>query len=61
MKTTLRRWQKLYQKNYNADDFAVAFKSKKHASKNHPRHFQKKVIDVYEQKIVDFEKSRLSR
>lgn len=55
MKLTLMRWKKLYQQNYNADDFTVAFKTKKYASKNHPRHFQKKVMEVYTQKTEDFE------
>lgn len=56
MRTTQRRWAKLYQGNYQQDDFSIAFKTKKYASKNHPRHFQKKVIEIYQQKVEDFEK-----
>ncbi len=55
MKMTLQRWQRLYQQCYHADDFAVAFKTKKHASKNHPRHYQKNVMEKYWQRVEEFE------
>jgi predicted nucleotidyltransferase len=51
---TLSRWKKLYQKNYTASDFKVAFKSKSYASKNHPRNFQRTIIDVYDEKLRSF-------
>lgn len=51
-KKTLSRWKNQYQKNYSATDFKVAFKSKSYASKNHPRNFQKKIMDVYVEKLV---------
>jgi len=51
---TLRRWKRIYARNYSADEFAVAFKTNPHTSKNHPRSFQQKVIEVYDQKITDF-------
>lgn len=55
MKTTLSRWKKLYRGRYNPEDFAVAFKTKKHASKNHPRHYQKSVMELYQQRVAEFE------
>ncbi len=50
-KMTLARWRKLYQKEYSATDFKVAFKSKQYASKNHPSNFQRTVMEVYEEKL----------
>jgi hypothetical protein len=44
---TLNRWKKLYQKNYSANDFKIAFKSKTYAAKNHDKNFQRKVMDLY--------------
>jgi hypothetical protein len=54
MKITFYRWQRIYAKHYNQQDFQVAFKTKKYASKNHPNHYQKKVIDRYLQKIREY-------
>lgn len=53
---TLRRWKKLYQDSYDAADFRIAFKTKKYASKNHPKNFQKKVMERYQQKLEAFAK-----
>ena len=54
MKLTCSRWNRIYAKSYERGDFNVAFKSKKHASKNHPQHFQKKVLDLYHRKLTEF-------
>jgi len=54
MKLTLRRWKRIYEKDYPDADFKIAFKTKKHASKNHPNHYQRKVIDRFEQKLKEF-------
>lgn len=54
MKLTLRRWERIYKQAYSDTDFKVAFKTNKYASKNHPRHFQRKVMDLYEQKLAEF-------
>jgi hypothetical protein len=54
MKTTINRWQKMYGGAYGSDDFKIAFKSKRYASKNHPKHYQKKVITLYLEKINEF-------
>jgi hypothetical protein len=51
---TLARWKRLYEKKYSASDFKVAFKSKSYASKNHPRNFQRTIIDVYDEKLRSF-------
>lgn len=50
---TFNRWRRLY-KNYPQDDFEIAFKTKKHVSKVHPRHFQKSVLERYHDKLVQF-------
>lgn len=57
MQMTLRRWKREYGKVYKGTDFEIAFKTKPYASKNHPRHFQKKVIDIYSQKVIEYEKA----
>ena len=51
---TRSRWKRLYEKSYSASDFKVAFKSKSHASKNHPRNFQRTIIEVYDEKLRSF-------
>ena len=53
-KKTLTRWKRIYEKNFSVSDFKIAFKSKAYASKNHPRNFQKAVIDLYEEKLRSF-------
>lgn len=53
MAMTFNRWRRLYG-NYHADDFEVAFKTTKHVSKNHPRNFQKKVMERYHEKLIQF-------
>jgi hypothetical protein len=57
MNLTLNRWERIYRKKYDPIDFSIAFKSKKYTSKNHPRHFQKQVIERYYQKIKTFSKT----
>ena len=51
MSFALGRWKRMYQGKYSEEDFNIAFKSTKHASKNHPRNYQKKVRDLYEDKL----------
>ncbi|HEY8933564.1 MAG TPA: hypothetical protein VIM65_00015 [Cyclobacteriaceae bacterium] len=51
MKMFSNRLKRVYQKNYSATDFQVAFKAKNYASKNHPRHYQRKVMDLFEEKL----------
>jgi hypothetical protein len=54
MEMTLQRWMSVYGKQYGRQDFEIAFKTKGHASKNHPRHYQKKVITLYLQKVKEY-------
>jgi len=53
-KMTLQRWEKLYRREYSDADFRVAFKTKDHASKNHPRNYQRKVLELYADKVKAF-------
>jgi hypothetical protein len=53
MAMTFSRWKKLYG-DYHAEDFKIAFKTTRHVSKNHPRHFQKKVMERYHEKLIEF-------
>jgi hypothetical protein len=55
MTVTLRRWVKIYGKDYPQKDFAIAFKTKRHVSKNHPRHYQKKILELYQLKLVQYQ------
>jgi hypothetical protein len=52
----LRRWSRLYEKKYSATDFKVAFKTKEYVSKNHPRNFQRKVMELYKERVEIFSK-----
>jgi hypothetical protein len=52
MSITRRRWRRLYKRDYTPEDFDVAFRSTTYASKNHPQHFQRKVITVYNERLL---------
>lgn len=54
LRQALRRWKRQFGSHFTEQDFAVAFKSGKHVSKNHPNHFQKSVTDLYEQKVTTY-------
>ena len=56
MRLTLKRWKKIYNTGYTEKEFNIAFKTKPYASKNHPRNFQKKVMDAYQQRLEWFGK-----
>lgn len=56
MKITFQRWKKMYLNNYERTDFDIAFKTKPHVSKNHPNYFQKKVLDLYQRRVSEYEK-----
>lgn len=49
-------WKKRYQATYSKPDFEVAFKTKEYVSKGHPNNHQRKVLDLYQQKLDDFAK-----
>jgi hypothetical protein len=54
MRQTQKRWERMYKHQYNHSDFEIAFKSKQHASKNHPKNYQKTVIKDLEAKWDSF-------
>ena len=51
---TMRRWKKIFESQYSKADFDIAFKSKSYASKHHPQHFQRKVMEIYDEKLKLF-------
>jgi hypothetical protein len=52
---TMNRWKRLYEKEYSKADFDIAFKSKAYASKNHPQHFQRTIMERYAEKVNLFD------
>lgn len=54
MKRTLQRWKRLYEKKYSKTDFAIAFKTLPHVSKNHPKNFQKTILELYEVRLAEY-------
>jgi hypothetical protein len=54
MHLTNKRWRRIYSKHYSREDFTIAFKTKKYASKNHPNFYQKKVVNQYLDKLTQF-------
>ena len=50
------RWKKLYQQSYSKADFEISFKTKEYVSKGHPKNHQRKVLDLYQQKLDEFGK-----
>jgi hypothetical protein len=48
---TINRWRKTYAHLYSASDFKVAFKSTESVSKNHPRNFQKRIIEEFQARV----------
>lgn len=55
MNLTGKRWKKIYQSKYEKKDFDIAFKTKSHVSKNHPNFFQKKITELYQERLTAFE------
>ena len=45
------KFYRIRYKNYNQEEFKLAFKSSKKESKHHPKFFQKKVLTEFESKI----------
>jgi hypothetical protein len=54
MRATLGHWQKKFR-NFDADKFENALKSRTYVSKHHPQDFQTKVLTAYENNIQRFE------
>ncbi len=55
MSYSINRWKKVYGHHLEKGDFKIAFKSTPNVSRSHPEFYQKKVLNLYEQKISDFE------
>lgn len=53
MNLFLARWRRQYKANHSETDFKIAFKTKKHVSKSHPKHYQKKVLQLYEERLSE--------
>jgi hypothetical protein len=51
-----RRYRKRYGNKFSEEEFNVAFKSRKGVSKNHDRHFQKHVTELFNSKVSEFAK-----
>ena len=49
------KFNKTKYKNYNKEEFKIAFKSSKKESKHHPKFFQKKVLQEFDRKIKSLE------
>jgi len=54
MNLSYRRWRRLYGHLYAKEDFDIAFKTRRHVSKNHPNHYQKKILKLYQGKLLEF-------
>ncbi|HEY9488825.1 MAG TPA: nucleotidyltransferase domain-containing protein [Chryseosolibacter sp.] len=54
MQMTMKRWNKMYGEKYVKEDFDIAFKTRRHVSKNHPRYYQKKILERYQVKLYEF-------
>jgi hypothetical protein len=48
------RWNRVYGHLYDREDFNIAFKTRRHVSKNHPNHYQKKILERYECRLIEF-------
>jgi hypothetical protein len=55
MKLAMKRWKRKFGTLYNEQDFSIAFKSKRNVSKNHPRFFQKQVLNLLKERVEQFE------
>ena len=53
--TLFDRFNKVKYKNYDQEEFKIAFKSSKKESKHHPKFFQKKVLQEFDRKIKTLE------
>jgi len=60
MRITLDRWNRFYGKEFARADFDIAFKSRRHVSKSHPNHYQKKILELYQRKLIEY-KNRIEQ
>lgn len=55
MNFSRERWRRKYRAQYEETDFEIAFRCKEGVSKCHPRFFQKRALDLLEDKVKAFE------
>lgn len=55
MKKSIQFWKRKYAHVANTPDFELAFRSKEGVSKSHPRFFQKRALEQFDQKVRAFE------
>jgi len=55
-----RRAKKRHSHKFSPADFEIAFKSRKDISKNHERHFQKHITELFDRKVERFQEERQS-
>lgn len=55
MRLAIQRWKRKFSNLFTAEEFELAFKSKRNVSKNHPRFFQKHIMQLFQEKIKLFE------
>jgi hypothetical protein len=56
MHLSLRRWKRLYERQFDENEFQLAFKTRRYVSKNHPNNYQKKILDLYRIKVEAYSK-----
>lgn len=54
MRIISARLKRKYQSTYSKPDFDIAFKVKEYASKGHPKNHQRKVLELYQQKLTEY-------
>lgn len=55
MNLAIKRWKRQFGDHYSAEEFELAFRSRRNVSKNHPRLFQKHTLQILQERIDRFE------
>jgi hypothetical protein len=55
MNLAIKRWKHQFGKHLTAEEFELAFRSRRNISKNHPRLFQKHTLKTFQERIDEFE------
>jgi len=55
MKKPMNHWARKFGEQFSEEDFLLAFKSGKNISKHHPQHFQKRVLEQFNNKLKEIE------
>jgi len=55
MKKTMNHWARKFGEQFSEEDFLLSFKSGKNISKHHPQHFQKRVLEQFNNKLKEIE------